>query len=624
MIYQFNNILINTEQFSITSGGKKQSVEPQVFDLIVFLIQNREQIISRDQLLDQVWKGRLVSDASINNNIKSARKALGDDGTQQKVIKTIYSRGYQFVANLSTDGQLESAAEYNPISKDIRFHIRYLYGSILLLLLVFTAFKLSQTTQSKNQTPAPIPGIAVLPFINTQPSDDTDYIGLALADQIIGELNYINNITVRPTSSIRPYTSGQYATEDVGVALDVEYIISGHYFQVNNDINLNIELVHVPTNKLVWRGQSLVARINNIFTLHSLAVRQIIGGLQQELTGIESQGIHKDIPANPLAYEYYLRSIAYPYDTDGHSMAVEMLKQALLLDDQYAPAYVQLGDRARRLAQFGFVATQQLLSAETYYLKALSLNPNLLDAMAYLAMVYTESNRIEEAMLLARTMQQLNPNNATTHFTFGYIYRYAGLLDEAIFEMEQAVALDPKNINFRSLIGTYSATNQFQKALDLTNNYPNAPFVIGWQALMLMNLGQTTQALEKFQFLIDHHPQNLWANVAIIHKSYLLGNIAQGLAAVDNLVNTQISDGETIYYTAAYYGLLGDRNRCLELLKKAITAGYFNHRVMASNHYFDLVKQTPEFSDLLSLAKDRHVAFVTQFFPDRIITVETH
>ncbi len=262
------------------------------------------------------------------------------------------------------------------------------------------------------------------------------------------------------------------------------------------------------------------------------------------------------------------------------------------------------------------VETDPLPDTEQYYLKALSLNPELLDAMAHLSMLYTETNRIEQAIDLAKSMYQLNPNNANTHFTLGYIYRYAGLLDEAIKEMEKAVALDPKNIKFRSLIGTYSATGQYQKAHEMTYQYEPSPFTYGWQALMLNRMGQTDQAIELFDYLIINHPNSLWANVAIIHKSSILGHVEFGLQAVDTLVNTEVNDGETIYYTAAYYGLLGDEKRSLELLRKAVEAGYFNHINIASNDYLDPIKSSQEYQKILDFAKSRHTAFREIVFPE--------
>ena len=614
MIYRFNNIELDTDNFRLLNENNEVSVEPQVFNLITLLIENKGKVVTRDFILDKIWKGRVVSDTSINNHIKSARKVLGDDGTKQHVIKTIHSRGYQFVADFS-DVNIPSKTEKNKTNNQT--FIRHALMAFLIVVIVTVIVVLPLKSSKEETVESPFYKMAVMPFLNSKTDVQTDYIGFAMADQIIGALNYFENISVRPSSAVRQYANQVYSLPDVSIDLDVRYILSGHYIIIKDDIRLNIELVDMNTNQIIWRGKPIQTKFNNTFGLQDMAVRQVVEGLKIKFSTQKQNSIQKNIPNNSLAYEYYLRSIAYPYNTDGHQLAIEMLKQSIALDDHFAPAYIQLGNRIRRLGQYGLVDGDLSTDTEYYYLKALALNPDLLDAMAYLSMYYTESNRIDEAMELARYMQQLNPNNANTHFTLGYIYRYAGMLDEAIEEMESAVKLDSKNIKFRSLIGTYSAIGEYQKALEMTKNYEPSPFTYGWQALMFMNLGETEKALELYDYLIKNHSNSLWSNVAIIHKSYLLGDFDSGLKAILALTNTKVSDGETIYYTAAYYGLLNEKDQSIQLLRKAINAGYFNYRNIASNNYFNNFKEDPDFQAVLNEAKIKHNVFREKFFSDK-------
>ncbi len=628
MIFKFNDITIDTNKFNLLSNGKEVSVEPQVFNLIVFLVKNADKIVNREELLNNVWKGRVVSDTTINNNIKSARKVLNDDGTRQQVIKTIHSRGYQFVADLSANSEKSTTQTQVSNQPSTKLNLPLITLFIIAVFGVANFWFMQPKPEPEPEQPV-IHSIAVLPFFNNNPDSETDYYGFAIADQVIGALSYLKSITVRPSSSIRQFSSLDYDPIEAGKALGVDFILTGYYtignfsdqqqnkddLREDDDIRLNTELVDINTQQIVWRGKPIITSYKNTFKLQDLVARQVVDNLKIEFASEKLDSIQANIPRNPLAYEYYLRSIAYPYDTDGHRMAIGMLKQAIILDDQFAPAYLQLGNRIRRLAQYGLVETDPLPDTEQYYLKALSLNPELLDAMAHLSMLYTETNRIEQAIELAQSMYRLNPNNANTHFTLGYIYRYAGLLDEAISEMEKAVALDPKNIKFRSLIGTYSATGQYQKALEMTYQYEPSPFTYGWQALMLNRMGQTEQAIELFDYLIANHPNSLWANVSTIHKSSINGQFEEGLKATEALVNTEVSDGETIYYTAAYYGLLGDKERCLQLLEKAVNSGYFNHLNIESNDYLNPVKSSPKFQQILDLAKSKHMAFREFVFP---------
>jgi len=141
MTYEFNNLKIDTEKFVLFVNDKEQSVEPQVFNLILYLVKNRDRIVSRDELLDNIWEGRIVSDTSVSNSIKSARKALGDDGVKQQVIKTIHSRGYQFVAD--TQNTQESTVTASTFK---RLSLLFSFFAVISLLLFFTVKQIQHNT----------------------------------------------------------------------------------------------------------------------------------------------------------------------------------------------------------------------------------------------------------------------------------------------------------------------------------------------------------------------------------------------------------------------------------------------------------------------------------------------
>ena len=127
-----------------------------------------------------------------------------------------------------------------------------------------------------------------------------------------------------------------------------------------------------------------------------------------------------------------------------------MIKKSIALDSLYAPAYAVYGDRLHTLANYGLLNPEESRKAEIYLKKGLSINPELFAAMGNLAIIYTETDRIEEAVKLTRKMVELSPNNADVHFSLGYIYRYAGMNEEAVLETEKAIILDGENPVYRS------------------------------------------------------------------------------------------------------------------------------------------------------------------------------
>jgi len=611
MVYRFGCFKLDTASFELTQDRKPVAIEPQVFDLITYLIDNRDRLVTRQELFERVWHGKEVCDTSLSNHVKSARKALGDSGQSQNVIKTVHGRGYQFIAPIENEPSLGQS----PLKLLWRTHPIKISTSLMVLILVLVFlgrnYQPSHTRESITSTPTYL--IAVLPFANTKPDHKTDYFGFAIADRIIGDLTYLQGITVRPSSAIRKYASmTSFEPTQIGNELNVDYVLTGNYLNVANNIRLNAELVEVNSGNLVWRANQIEADYQNAFELQDIVAQQIMQGLKIELSQSAMERIRRDVPENALAYEYYLRSIAQPFTTDGNKLAIELLKKSINLDDQYAPAYVQLGNRIRRLEQFGLINSGESENTIDYYRKALSLNDELLSALSYLAFLYTETNRIDDAMQVTQKMLSINPDNAATHFTLGYIFRYAGVNDRAIEAMERAISVDPNNPKYRSIIATYSGLNEFEKALMQVKHYKRSPFTIGWNGILNFKAGRHDQAREYFQQLTQEDPEGLWGLVAQVHLAYLDGNVTPGLYATHKLEQTNITDAETVYHSAAYYGLLNDKQRCLQRLKKAVDGGYFNYEFIQSSIYFDSVRHEPQYQDILHTAKERHAEFVNK------------
>ncbi len=643
MIYAFNDIRIDTETYRLWVAGEETPVEPQVFNLVVYLIQNRDKVVTREELLDHVWKGRVVSDISINNNIKSARKVLGDDGTKQCVIKTIHSRGYQFIAVYSENqpepsvltnlagvktpleaptsakpsSMLQKAKEILPTNKSALIFTTFLLAITLLTLL----WRSTQTssTRVKDVEAAPLVNnqfdtqqlIAVLPFTNAKRDIESDYLSFALASQVIGDLGYLEKYTLLPTGSISKYTN--QVSDPIAIAreLNADYVISGNYVSESNTVRLNIEFVEVGNNRLIWR-ESMQVDYANTFTLQDIVAQKVAKGLGVGFRQNDANQPHRDTPNSALAFEYYLRGISYPKSNDGHKMAIEMLKKSIQLDPQYAPSYAHLGFHRRLLEQHGRVAPTGLKDAEWYYLKALKLNPRLLLALSNLSALYTETNRIEEAMLITRKMLDINPDDADAHFALSYIYRYAGLLDESIEEAETALTISPDNSRFRSIIATYVSAGQFDNALKKVY-LDKGDYGIGYSGIIAFKQEKLDLAKKLFRQVIKIDSTGIWGLIAKFHLAVLDGNPQLGLQILTKIVDTDIVDAENMYYFAEFYALVNDHEACLEMLERAVNSGYFNYPNISSNPSFRFIKNDIRYSEILLKAKQRHDAFKANF-----------
>lgn len=267
MIYQLGDIEIDTVNFKLVENGKPVAVEPQVFDLIIYLIEHRERLVSRQELFDKLWPGREVSDTSLSNHIKNARKALGDDGNLQQVISTSRCRGYQFIASVNERPQISQAANggLKAWLTGIDHRYQVAIGSLLLVVSLLLV-KLLLLPPAPPQNTSVNSVIAVLPFSNKKPDLKTDYLGFAIADQVIGNLLYLRDITVRPSGSIRQYDQQVINPMAVAKELQVDYLLMGNYLLEQNIVQLTVELINVTSNEIMWR-QPITVDYKNTFEL---------------------------------------------------------------------------------------------------------------------------------------------------------------------------------------------------------------------------------------------------------------------------------------------------------------------------------------------------------------------
>ena len=473
------------------------------------------------------------------------------------------------------------------------------------------------------QTPSSPPGpsrdsvqrLAVLPFTNIRKDPETDFLGFALADQIIGSLSYLQNILVRPSSSIRRYQDQTLDRQTVGADLKVDIILTGNYLKEANTIRLNIELVDVDANEMIWR-EPIEVEYENTFTLQDIVSAKVIARLKLQFSQDERARMQSDVSQNPLAYEYYLRSISYPSTTEGDLLAIEMLNNSIQLDSSYAPAFAELGYRRQRYGNYGLAGAQEISKAEQAYLRALSLNEELLDALQNLSTLYTETARTEKAVELARKMLTINPNNASAHFSLGYVYRYTGMLEESEKEYDRALAIDPGNPRFRSAGFTYKCLGKYEKAVLAFNLDKGSSLALNVIAEIFYRQGEKQKAIETWNTLLAQEPTGVFSFFSTAMKALIEGETETARTAMTELEQTNPADAELWFTIAEIYGLLGDAGSSARTLEEGINRGYFNYPYMASDSFFDRVRSAPEFQMVLEIAKVRHETFKERFFSE--------
>jgi len=495
------------------------------------------------------------------------------------------------------------------------FNPKFLWGGILFIILsAIGIFMLMAPDKDQKMTGSEsgLRRLAVLPFSNLKSDPETDYLGFALADQIIGALSYNQNIIVRPSSAVRKYQNIVIDALNVGEGLKVEYVLAGHYLKEANTIRLNIELIKVKTNEMIWR-ESIEREYANVFTLQDIVSTKVVEGMKTQFRPSERMRLQVNVPKNPLAYEYYLRSISYPLTIDGSHLAIEMVNKSIQLDSSYAPCWVEKGFRLQLIGNYALSKNELLEQAEIAFKKALSINQESMDVYQQLVSHYTESARTDEAVEIAKRMLTINPNNPSAHFSLSYIYRYTGLLEKSKQEGEIALALDPDNPRFRSINHTYIYLGEYEKALQIYYLDSGTPWGYSHRGEIYLRLGQREKAIDDFNKVFNLAESGIVVLWSKGMKAYLENDTDMGLMAAKEWEQSNPTDGETWYHIGSLYGLHKDSAGCVRSLKKAVEGGFFNYPYMQTDMFLDAVRDFPGFKAVLLLAKEKHDAFRAKF-----------
>lgn len=463
MIFRFGNCELNSESFTLQINGMPKLVEPHVFDLILYLIDRRDRLVSRDELFKSLWAGREVCDATLSNNIKCARAALGDDGERQKVIKTIRGRGYQFIAEIkviSSDIDQLSA----PLASSKPFYLnsyrtfntkRYLGPLLAVTLLLF--FMLGSTVwlpvidmngnSTANQQQK---SIAVLPFENRSKLKADEYFTDGIHDDLLTQISRIKDIKSISRTSVKTYKNTDKNIREIGQELGVATVILGGVQRSGTQVRINIQLIDTLTDANLWAATyTRELSTENVFAIQSEIVDAIVNELQAVLSPEEQQEFKK-LPTNNIsALEDFFRGRgSYILNTSkGYSEAIIHFKQAIVLDPNFAQAHAQLAlSLLEKVFYGGLPANTQSVITEPVVKRALALNPLLSEAYQALGYLEQTKGNVKASEAAFKQAIELNPNNAAAFMMYGNLTNWSlGQPEKAISLFQQAMILDPKN-----------------------------------------------------------------------------------------------------------------------------------------------------------------------------------
>lgn len=414
MQFAFESCVLNTLTREVHVDGSLVSIEPKAFDLVLLLLENRDRVVSKDELIDAIWDGRFISDASLSTALKSARKAVGDDGEAQKIIKTVRGRGFRFVAEVSEPADIKGVSLKPLLRADFD----------------------------------DLPTVAVMPFEQMGQGDDQGYFADGICEDVIAALGRIRWLRVISRNSTFSYRGQDYTIDDVTAALNARYIVTGSVRRANNQVRVVVELVDGSTGGQVWSDRYDHV-LQDVFAIQDEITERIVAAVEPKVSHAEVEAALAKPSQDLSAWDYVLRATARKSEnTDiGSREAVALLDKAVELDPDYARA---LGVRAWisiwRVHQ-GWDDPHKAVEQALHDAQA-AIRKDTNEIWAFVAYGFIATVVRDQHMMLhaIRRVLEINPNFALGHSYMGAGLAVMGRGEEAFPFLQKARELSPLDI----------------------------------------------------------------------------------------------------------------------------------------------------------------------------------
>jgi TolB-like protein len=417
--YRFGDHCLDTDRRELRRGAALIPVEPQVFDILSYLIGNREHVVSRDELIAAIWAGRVVSDSALTTRINAARNAIGDNGQDQHLIKTFPRKGIRFVGTVDEQQSLAGRVE----------------------------------TVGAPSTPALTlpdrPSIAVLPFSNMSGDPAQDYFADGMTEEVITALSRCTWLFVIARNSSFTYKGKAVDVRQVGRELGVRYVLEGSIRRVGGRVRFVGQLIDASSGGHIWADR-FEGDMSDVFELQDRFTESAVAAIEPKLQIAEIERLKQKPAASLDAYDLLLRAQQLESECTEESLsaALRYLKDALAIDPSYAPAmalaaYCYAGGSIQGWSSDGKVDAREGLRLALRALELGKDDGNVLWMAAYAMRRLGQD--VQRARELAYRSLALNPNSAIGMAVAGWMEAELGNSGKALELLRRAQRLSPRD-----------------------------------------------------------------------------------------------------------------------------------------------------------------------------------
>lgn len=625
--YQFGAYRIDTEERLLLHNGDPVPLPPKVYDTLLALVTHSGHIVLKEELMKEVWPDTFVEDANVTVNISALRKVLGEG---EAFIETVPRRGYRFVLpvtevkneradsfaeeHLSPPLAIEEEPKVDAITQESSRRGVYpmarrrrglsVVGISVLIGLGLIAY---YTAVKRPEPSLKVRSIAVLPFKPLVADNRDEPLEMGMCDALITRLSGLNQLIVRPTSSVVHYNKLGQDSLTAGRELGVDALLDGFVQRSGDKIRVTAQLLRISDGKHLWSAQ-FNENFTDIFAVEDSISKQMVEALLLNLTGEEQRLVTKHHTENIQAYQLYLKG-RYFQDKrtpEGWKKGIDYFQQAIEKDPNYALAFAGLADcyvalavrtdmrpedsfqRAKTAATRALQLDDSIGEAhaslanvrywydwdwggvESEFKRAFELNPNYSLAHQYFASYLMAMGRHQEAISEIKRTQELEPLSAPVNVQIARILYFAREYDKAIEQCENTLEMDPNSGGAHFFLSrSYKQKGMYREALA---ELEKARGPLGDGAEVLSLIGYT---------------------YAVAGRQVEAQKVLQELQAQSN--QRYVSP----YHVAMVYAGLGEQDKAFERLEKAYEDREGRMTILKVAPEFDSLRSDPRYADLM-------------------------
>lgn len=464
----------------IIHGDKVIRLEPRVMDMLVYLADRPGQVVTRDELEANIWKGRTVSYDALTSAVQKLRKAFDDDARQPRIIETLSKKGYRLVApvGLPDDAPNTRHLHENPALAPRNRKPWLSAGTVIALMVLLVtiaalmrpgAWNSSEYMADKEVTPN---SIAVLPFDNLSGDPAQEYFADGMTDDLITRLARSPGLLVIARDSSFFYKNQIIDPGDLASKLGVRYILHGSIRRANEQLWVNAQLIDATTSSHLW-AERYDARLGSVFDLQDDIIDKILSALsiQKDMENLQDSRQHET--SSTEAYDYFLhgrnRFFLYASKEDNRKARV-LYQKAIELDPGYALAYAMLAWTHAFDAMNGWseLRDESLAHAHELAARAVEIDRALPVAYFVMGLVYRERGEYMKALVEAEKAIAIDPSYANAHVLLATLLYYAGRPREGLEKIKRAMTLNPHHpYNYPFHLGqAYFVLERYQEAIE--------------------------------------------------------------------------------------------------------------------------------------------------------------